>query len=111
MPVYITCAKAKKEEVVDKLLVLRHAKLPRSESGFSSESRHCPRLSPCCVSASIVIKVTTFDQNGLKTLPGDLSRPHAVETSVGPRELILPRAGYPTVPECRGVCCHVPEII
>jgi hypothetical protein len=69
--------------------------------GFTLESRQCLRLSPRCVSASIVLKVTIFDQNGLKTLSGDLSRLQAVETKMPSVEDTLPRAGYPTVPECR----------
>ena len=56
--------------------------------------------------------MTTFDQNGLKTLPGDISRPSLVETSSEAVEDTLPRAGYPTVPEYRGgVSALLPKII
>ena len=34
---YITCAESKKEEVVDEVLVLSHAKFLRSEKGFNKE--------------------------------------------------------------------------
>ena len=83
-------------------------KVSAKRVGFSRGSRQCPRLSPCCVSASIVLKVTIFDQNGLKTLPGDLSRPSLVGTSARAVEDTLPRAGYPTVPESRGLMCVGP---
>ena len=39
----------------------------------------------------------------MKKLPGDLSRPSLVGTSAPTVEDPFPRAGYPTVPECRGV--------
>ena len=43
-----------------------------------------------------------------RKIPGDLSRPQAVETKMESVEPVLPRAGYPTVPECRGFMCVGP---
>ena len=64
---------------------------------------------PCIPSESIVLKVIIFDQNGLKTLPVDLSRPKPVETKMPSVEPVLPRAGYPTMPECGGSTSDEPR--
>ena len=49
------------------------------------------------------VKSDNFRSNGLKTLPGDLSRPSLIGTSSEARGLTLQRAGFPAVPEYRGV--------
>ena len=54
-----------------------------------------------------MLKVTTFDQNGLKTLPGDISRPSLVGTKMPAVDPVQTRAGYPTVPESRDFMCYV----
>ena len=94
----ITCAESKKQEVVDELLILSHAKFLRRKSTFHVKVPNPQALVSDAFRHKLMLKVTIFDRNSMKNLRGIISPKTPNQTSVPSVKGTLPSAGNPTVP-------------